>query len=112
MQIFLISFEESFRLFADPFEVTSRPASLRGSITKSGLHQLLPGTHHAGFHLYVRDLQPGNILNFSTPPALFRTPDICGFATVANGLAPLQNSSCCRIARSGNENVEAFCNDK
>jgi putative restriction endonuclease len=86
-QIFLISFEESFRFFADPFKMTHDERRYADRITKSRLHQPVfrarimraySGTCAICSLKHLELLDAAHIVSDS---------DVDGFATVVNGLA-------------------------
>jgi len=86
-QVFLISFEESFRFFADPFQMTGDERRYADRISKARLHQPMfrarimraySGTCAVCRLKHVELLDAAHIISDS---------DTKGFATVTNGMA-------------------------
>ena len=86
-QIFLISFEESFRFFADPFEMTHDERRYADRITKSRLHQPVFRARIMRAYSSTCAICSLKHLELLDAAHIVSDSDVDGFATVENGLA-------------------------
>jgi putative restriction endonuclease len=86
-QIFLISFEESFRFFADPFEMTHDERQYADRITKSRLHQPVFRARIMRAYSSTCAICSLKHLELLDAAHIVSDSDVDGFATVENGLA-------------------------